>query len=252
MKYFIDTEFIEGPQKEPFPLSIFRKYTKPTIDLISIGIVCEDGREYYEVCKDFNLNEAWTRFQMDDTVTKKIYWLRDYVILPIFKELMVRDGREVNSVTHLTEFWFYDTEELIQKYGKTKSEIAKEIRNFVMAGKYDSGEQVILGDFFPNDNTNPEFYAYFADYDWVAFCWIFGNMLKLPAGFPYYCKDLKQDLDKYVMDNKARIDKNGGRSLPFKEALEFIKAGKNYPKQGNEHNALEDARWNKDLFTFLN
>ena len=32
MKYFVDTEFIEYPR---------------TIDLISIGIVCEDGREFY-------------------------------------------------------------------------------------------------------------------------------------------------------------------------------------------------------------
>jgi len=41
MKYFIDTEFLEGSQKERFPVSLFRKHTKPTIDLISIGIVAE-------------------------------------------------------------------------------------------------------------------------------------------------------------------------------------------------------------------
>jgi hypothetical protein len=45
MRYFLDTEFIEGTQKVP---SFFRsKTTKPTIDLISIGIVSEDNREYY-------------------------------------------------------------------------------------------------------------------------------------------------------------------------------------------------------------
>ena len=37
MKYFLDTEFIEGTQK-----SWFGRNTKPTIDLISIGIVAED------------------------------------------------------------------------------------------------------------------------------------------------------------------------------------------------------------------
>jgi len=47
MKYFLDTEFIEGTQK-----SIFNK--KPTIDLISIGIVCEDGRWTYELYKFLN------------------------------------------------------------------------------------------------------------------------------------------------------------------------------------------------------
>ena len=56
MKYFIDTEFLEGPQK-----GWFGKTTKPTIDLISVGIVCEDGREYYAISKDFNLKEAWNR-----------------------------------------------------------------------------------------------------------------------------------------------------------------------------------------------
>ena len=36
MKYFLDTEFLEGTQKTLFSKS------KPTIDLISIGIICED------------------------------------------------------------------------------------------------------------------------------------------------------------------------------------------------------------------
>ena len=55
MKYFIDTEFLEGTQRKGF---MGMGKTKPTIDLISIGIVCEDGREYYAISKDFNLKEA--------------------------------------------------------------------------------------------------------------------------------------------------------------------------------------------------
>src|SRR5262245_20926152 len=40
-KYFYDTEFIErGPEF--------------AIELISIGIVCEDGREYYAISKEFD------------------------------------------------------------------------------------------------------------------------------------------------------------------------------------------------------
>ena len=41
MKYFIDTEFIESSQTKRL-LSIPIGKTKPTIDLISIGIVAED------------------------------------------------------------------------------------------------------------------------------------------------------------------------------------------------------------------
>ena len=58
MKYFIDTEFIEGFKKPLFGKS------RHFIDLISIGIKCEDGREYYAISKDFNLKEAWNRFDL--------------------------------------------------------------------------------------------------------------------------------------------------------------------------------------------
>lgn len=43
MNYYLDTEFLEGTQKEKFPISLLRKNTAPTIDLISIGIVSEDN-----------------------------------------------------------------------------------------------------------------------------------------------------------------------------------------------------------------
>jgi hypothetical protein len=43
MKYFLDTEFAETGGTE-----------NPTIDLISLGIVAEDGREYYAESSQFN------------------------------------------------------------------------------------------------------------------------------------------------------------------------------------------------------
>ncbi|APT92213.1 hypothetical protein CPHO_04150 [Corynebacterium phocae] len=48
MRYFYDTEFIEDGQ---------------TIELVSIGIVAEDGREYYAVSTDFDAAKAnaWVR-----------------------------------------------------------------------------------------------------------------------------------------------------------------------------------------------
>ena len=71
MKYFIDTEFIEGkPTQSTSWLMLKRRggglmfgLPKPTIDLISIGIVCEDGREYYAISKEFDVKEAWNRWQ---------------------------------------------------------------------------------------------------------------------------------------------------------------------------------------------
>ena len=43
MRYFYDTEFIEDGT---------------TIELVSIGIVAEDGREYYAVSTDFDATRA--------------------------------------------------------------------------------------------------------------------------------------------------------------------------------------------------
>lgn len=47
-RYFLDTEFIEKPN---------------TIELISIGIKCEDGRKYYAISSEFDETKAndWVR-----------------------------------------------------------------------------------------------------------------------------------------------------------------------------------------------
>ena len=77
--------------------------------------------------------------------------------------------------------------------------------------------------------AKPEFWGFYADYDWVVFCQIFGTMMDLPKGWPMYCRDLKQVLD---------------------ENPEFLTA--HITKQGSgEHNALADARWNKQVWEFL-
>lgn len=82
---------------------------------------------------------------------------------------------------------------------------------------------------FPaGDMTKPEFWGYYADYDWVVFCQMFGRMIDLPKNFPMYCRDLKQWADQMGVQ-KAE-----------------------YPKQSEtEHHALYDARWNKQLYDFL-
>ena len=51
-------------------------------------------------------------------------------------------------------------------------------------------------------------------------------MMDLPKGFPMYCRDLKQ-----------LADSKGNPRLPKQEST--------------EHNALEDARWNKQAYEFL-
>lgn len=72
----------------------------------------------------------------------------------------------------------------------------------------------------------PEFWAYYADYDWVALCQLFGTMMDLPAGWPMFCRDLQQ-------------------------AIGLAGRGKPPEQTSGEHDALEDAQWTRDAWTWL-
>ena len=247
MKYFIDTEFLEGPQKEKFPISLFRKQTPNTIDLISIGIAAEDGREYYAISKDFNLEEAWNRYDLkpitgsgdaNNLPPTKEYWIRENVLKPIWEEL---------NINHSYPFKYKFLKRLINKYGKTNQQISREIVGFIYPNAlYNNLECKISDMVLTNcaDSEKPEFYAYYADYDWVVFCWLFGKMIDLPNGFPMYCIDLKQMLDEI---GKLKY----GNRFNYDEMVNHIKNNPTYPKQTNDHHALSDARWNKKSHEFL-
>ena len=178
MKYFIDTEFCENPG---------------TIDLISIGIVSEDKREYYALNRGCNIRKACRNS-----------WLEDNVFLPIYTEYIHGDRRNHKPCSLST------LKEIFRKHGKFFTEISQDILNFV------------------GEDKNPEFYGYYADYDWVVFCWIFGRMIDLPEHFPMYCKDLKQMMDDRELNKE------------WKQL--------NCPDPEGEHNALVDARWNYKLY----
>ena len=154
MKYFLDTEFAETGGS-----------TSPTIDLISIGIVAEDGREYYAESSEFQVSNCNP-------------WVVDNV-LPLLGPVGER---------------------------KTRNTIRDEITAFV-------GGDLLA-----------EFWAYYADYDWVTFCWLWGGMTDLPKGFPMLCMDLQQ---AWILCGRPEIKP---------------------PDPTDEHNALADARWNEQLF----
>jgi hypothetical protein len=227
MKYFLDTEFHE-----------YKKKDTDTIELISIGIVDENRREYYAVCNEFDLKAAWNSFQIKQVHGGmknkfpngiKEYWLRENVLKQIFNELqqkeLVKEYRANQCSCSLgiksKKFTYRNFKKFIKKYGKSKKQIANEIKEFCIGDAFDVKRLV--------EETNPEFYAYYADYDWVVFCWLFGRMIDLPKGFPMYCKNLKQ-----IMDERG-YDKDWKR--------------KYCPDPIIEHNALVDATWNLSLFS---
>jgi hypothetical protein len=177
MKYFYDTEFIEDGK---------------TIDLISIGVVAEDGREFYMCSLDFDEDKASE-------------WVKENVF-PHLPERPPRLGVEIypgylkslGSTAYAFPF--------PEPWG-SRGTIATALRRFV-------------GD------DKPEWWGYYSAYDHVALCQLFGTMMDLPKGWPFYTRDLKQLCDSL-----------GNPRLP---------------EQGKgEHNALADARWNKRAWEFL-
>ncbi|WP_428743140.1 hypothetical protein [Tenacibaculum sp.] len=274
MKYFLDTEFHEF-QKKPL-------FGKPidTIELISIGIVSEElesndlsnhtqdnitslyysnkiakgsyCRQYYAICKEFDLKAAWNNEWLRENVVKNLFWQNEH---PLYIE-----GKQY-------DFTYRNFKNLINKYGKTKKQIAEEILDFVNTNgilvhkSNGSKEQnnIVFQDIIEKYGK-PEFYAYYADYDWVLFCWLFGRMVDLPNGFPMYCKDLKQMLDEhFILERDVYEYIESCISCNQKVSLEDLKdifhedisKHPNYPKQTNGHNALSDARWNRELYKFL-
>jgi 3' exoribonuclease, RNase T-like len=163
MKYFLDTEFIEDGK---------------TIDLISIGIACEDGREFYRCSTECGLTKA------DD-------WVRQNVLVHLPR---YSDAAWANRAT-------------------IKAQLIEFIHDDMMYG------------------TNVQFWAYYADYDWIALCQLFGRMIDLPSRMPMYCNDIKQMYE----------------SLGGKEKVGHLKP----PDPVDAHDALSDAKWNKQFYDAL-
>lgn len=165
------------------------------IDLISIGIVAEDNSSLYYVNRECDFSKASD-------------WVLENVLLPIGLDRKGFSRNPGDSDAHPA----YRESCLA---ARDRAEIARLIIEFVNTGCPPSSSL-----------DKPTFWGYYADYDWVVFCQLFGTMMNLPKGFPMYCRDIKQECDRL-----------GNPKLPEQDK--------------NEHHALADAYWNKTTWEFL-
>jgi hypothetical protein len=156
MRYNHDTEFYEAPVPAGGVL----------VQLISLGLVADDGRELYAENSAFDWDQPFP-----DT------WLHEHVRPHL---------RGPADPGHLPPDGIRDL-----------------VRRFV------------------GPDPEPEFWAWVASYDWVAFMGLFGQLVNRPAGWPIMCLDLKQAAEAAGMGKDQRP-----------------------PMTGNEHDPLDDARWN--------
>ena len=265
-KYFLDIKIMEGPHdKRTFGIP---SKTLPTLDMISIGIAGHDSREYYAVSKEFNMSEAWGRVDKINTgITYNSYGeqgyvetrvIRDTILKKIFYEFLEKEIIEYNfskgpkAEAPSSEFTFKRFEVLLKKYGKTNKEISEEVLKFCRP-KSDQARECEIEVIEPIDF--PEFYSYFAAPIWVTFCWLFGSTRKVPAGFPLYCRDIKQMLDDKAEKLITRVCYESGNHTiwSLSRAMQDILGHPDYPKHDSAlfGIALEDAKYFKKLYTFI-
>jgi 3' exoribonuclease, RNase T-like len=172
MKYFYDTEFLEDGR---------------TIELISIGIVAEDGREYYAVAMP---NRSMVRR------IRRHEWLMANVVPSLPRP-------HGDWILHMPNRWLFNYHDPVVK---SRSRIADEVREFLI--------------------DQPELWAWYAAYDHVALCQLWGRMIDLPYGIPMWTNDLKQECYRL-----------GNPRVPVQD--------------DGEHHALSDARHLRKIDEFL-
>src|SRR6478752_5664613 len=121
MKYFLDTEFHEYKRKVKF-LGITLKEID-TIDLISIGIVSEAGRDFYAINRDFDIKAAWENEWLRINVLYEIYNHLKYSHLERSRNFAVGLYKLKFSLKYLTF--------LVRTYGYSQNAIANDICEFI-------------------------------------------------------------------------------------------------------------------------
>jgi 3' exoribonuclease, RNase T-like len=152
MRVFYDTEFLEDGK---------------TIRPISIGMVRDDGSEYYAISQDV------TRGQLNRAIRRNP-WLMENVV----PALPQPHGQ---WILDMPKRWLFN---YADHAVKPRHVIAREVRDF------------ILGTDLMGAIPYVELWADYAAYDHVLLCQLWGRMIDLPEGIPMWTHDLRQEIER--------------------------------------------------------
>jgi len=130
-----------------------------TIELISIGIVRDDGKEYYAVSAEATRGRLLRRI-------KKHQWLMENVVPSLPKA-------HGDWNLHMPKSWLWDYRSPLVK---PRAVIAEQVRKFLLSG-----------------DSDPVLWADYGAYDHVALCQLWGRMIDLPDGIPMFTCDIQQE-----------------------------------------------------------
>ncbi|MGW8387556.1 3'-5' exoribonuclease domain-containing protein [Streptomyces albidoflavus] len=134
-----------------------------TIELISIGMVADNGREYYAV----NSDAPWDRIKNHPWLMRNVW---PHLPLRGHKSGLVTVGG--TTEVQLTTPGVVDTSDT---QVRPHWVIANEVRDFIQA------------------TPDVELWANYGAYDHVALCQLWGRMIDLPEGVPMFTHDIQQE-----------------------------------------------------------
>ena len=187
MKYFYDTEFLENGR---------------TIELISIGIVAEDGREYYAV--NAEVNEDGDEQSLGRRIARHDWLMENVVVhLPLRTEVSrYTSGARNHMPPHL---------DLRDVQVKPKWVIANEVREFLLATDGESDEI--------------ELWADYAAYDHVVLMQLWGPMINRPSRLPMWTHDLQFEAKRLGVPH-SQFPQREGAEMTEHHALGDARADK--------------------------
>lgn len=155
-----------------------------TIELISIGIVADDGRTYYAV----NSDAPWELIREND-------WLVRNVVphLPVTNQpsLDTYLKSSPNSYPRPSIAMVGPAPDVTCV--KPRQVIANEVRDFIQA------------------TDNVELWADYGAYDHVALCQLWGSMVRLPPGIPMFTHDIQQEAARLGIAPEQLPRQEGGQ-----------------------------------------
>lgn len=161
MRYWYDFEFLEDGR---------------TIDPISVGVVAEDGREYYAVWDNINDEPLYSRICEHRWLVKNVVPHLPLVPQPD-GELVHLEGAQRKVLGATVPYYYEKTRwalDMDSTVVKPRRLIRAELRGFFLA------------------DEEPELWAWYAAYDHVALAQLWRPMADLPANLPMYTNDLRQ------------------------------------------------------------
>jgi len=214
MRYWLDTEFDE---KKLFQ-SASSNLEMMTIDLISIGIVAEDGRELYLQSSRFSpqIVSDWVR----DNVLPHLslcphakYYSEHTVFgdhIYHFERGQCTFEEKAKGITGFSGVKMPDAYLIgahADCYWRTKEQIKNELVAFMDTEKY----------------GYPELVGWCSAYDFVVFCQLWGTMMDVPRFIPHYMQDIQSLLDKESITDDMLPEQEGQAHNALADALQIKK-----------------------------